>query len=157
MVWDPQRPKGPSGLRPDRWRPAGWDIVRDVSEQLRTARAADATTSDADGEAEDELRVVDNPEERRYEALIGDRLAGMAEYRMAGNRVIFTHTETDPAFAGQGVASRLARGALDDVRARGLVMTPKCPFIAAYVERHPAYQDLVVSVEDLRRRHEPRT
>ena len=122
----------------------------------QTARAADAAGSEATGEDSGELRVIDNPAERRYEALMGDRLAGMAEYRMAGNRVIFTHTETDPAFAGQGIASRLARGALDDVRSRGLVMTPKCPFIAAYVQRHPAYQDLVVSVEDLRRRHEPR-
>lgn len=140
---------------PGRWRTAGWDIVREVSQRLRaaqTARAADATASEPHREARDELRVVDNPDERRYEALVGDRLAGIAEYRMAGNRVIFTHTETDPGFAGQGIASRLARGALDDVRARGLVMTPKCPFIAAYVQRHPAYQDLVVTVEDLRRR-----
>ena len=119
----------------------------------RTARATDATAPDPErGAAADELRVVDNPAERRYEALVGDRMAGIAEYRLAGNRVIFTHTETDPGFAGQGIASRLARGALDDVRARGLVMTPKCPFIAAYVQRHPAYQDLVVTVENRRHR-----
>jgi uncharacterized protein len=125
----------------------------------RTAGAADADEGPDPSEIADEttIRVLDNPEERRYEVLVGDRVGGVAEYRMAGNRVIFTHTETDPNFAGKGLASRLARGALDDVRARGLVMTPKCPFIAAYVQRHPAYQDLVVSVEDLRRRHAPHT
>jgi uncharacterized protein len=118
----------------------------------RPAGAADAAMPEVDeATLTDEVRVVDNPVERRYEALVGDQLAGMAEYRRAGNRVIFTHTETDADFAGKGVASRLAKGALDDVRARGLVFTPKCPFIAAYVERHPAYQDLLVSVEDLRR------
>jgi predicted GNAT family acetyltransferase len=122
----------------------------------RSAGAADAAMPDLDeATPAGELRVVDNPVERRYEALVGDQLAGMAEYRRAGNRVIFTHTETDPDFAGKGVASRLARGALDDVRARGLVFTPKCPFIAAYVQRHPAYKDLLVSVEDLRRNRDP--
>lgn len=117
------------------------------------ADAAEATSAPGSPDAP-ELEIVDNPEERRYEARLGEQLAGVAEYRLAGERVIFTHTETDPELAGQGIASRLARGALDDVRARGRVMTPKCPFIAAYVKRHAAYQDLVVTAEDLRRRRE---
>jgi predicted GNAT family acetyltransferase len=57
--------------------------------------------------------------------------------------VIFTHTETLPAFEGKGVGSRLAAGALDEVRSRGLVVTAKCPFIAAYIHRYPDYADLV--------------
>jgi uncharacterized protein len=130
-----------------------------VTGPLRAARAAGAEDADESpsptGAADEaELRIVDNPAEHRYEALLGDRLAGVAEYRLAGNRTIFIHTETDSEFGGRGIASRLARGALDDVRARGRVMTPKCPFIAAYVKRHPAYQDLLVTAEDLRRRHE---
>jgi predicted GNAT family acetyltransferase len=88
-------------------------------------------------------RVADNPDERRYEVWVGDQLAGKAEYRQAGNRLIFFHTEIDDAFAGGGVGSRLAREALDDVRRRGLRVTPKCPFIAAYIRRHPEYRDLV--------------
>jgi predicted GNAT family acetyltransferase len=99
-----------------------------------------------------EVRVVDNPTEKRYEAWVGDELAAVSEYRRSRQRVIFFHTETDPAFSGQGVAQRLARGALDDVRARGMVITPKCPFIAAFVRRHPEYQDLVVSARELRQR-----
>ncbi len=93
--------------------------------------------------APDAPRISNNPEERRYEAWLDDRLAGKAEYRMVGDRVIFFHTEIDPAFEGRGVGSRLARGALDDVRARGLRVTPKCPFIAAWIARHPDYADLV--------------
>ncbi len=88
-------------------------------------------------------RVVNNPDERRYEVWVGDRLAGKAEYRQAGDRLIFFHTEIDDDFEGQGVGSHLAREALDDVRARGLQVTPKCPFIAAYIRRHPSYQELV--------------
>ncbi len=92
---------------------------------------------------DEEIRIADNPAERRYEAHVGDRLAGFAEYRAMPGGIVFIHTEVLPEFEGRGVGSRLAAGALDDVRARGLGMTPKCPFIAAYVRRHPQYADLV--------------
>jgi uncharacterized protein len=95
---------------------------------------------------DEEIRIADNPAERRYEAHMGDRLAGFAEYRAVPGRIVFIHTEVLPEFEGRGVGSRLAAGALDDVRARGLGMTPKCPFIAAYVRRHPQYADLVREV-----------
>jgi len=99
-----------------------------------------------------ELRIVDNPSEGRYEARLGRKVVGFSTYRRVDDRVVFIHTETDPEVKGRGVASTLAAGALDDVRSRGLKVTPKCPFIAAYIKRHPAYQDLVVSVEELRQR-----
>ncbi len=91
---------------------------------------------------EDELRIVDNPATRRYEARLGDRVVGFSEYRPAGGRLIFTHTVVDPEFEGQGIASRLAAEALDDVRRRGMTLTAHCPFIAAYLRRHPQYADL---------------
>ena len=82
--------------------------------------------------------VTHHPEKSRYEAHVDGALAGFAAYRIAHGHQVFTHTEVDDAFEGQGV------GALDDVRARGehdVVAT--CPFIAAWIERHPDYQDLV--------------
>jgi predicted GNAT family acetyltransferase len=91
------------------------------------------------------LRVVDNPGEGRYEARIGDELAGFAAYERHGDVLVFTHTRVEPAFEGEGVGGRLAAGALDDVRARGLAIVPRCPFIAEYVRRHPGYADLVAS------------
>lgn len=95
-------------------------------------------------------QVRDNPDAHRYEVLLGDVVAGYSEYRRLGDRTVFTHTLVDPAFAGQGLGSRLAAGALDDVRARGLKVTPICPFMAAYIKRHPAYADLVVDRRDSR-------
>ena len=92
-----------------------------------------------------DVRVSDNPGAHRYEATVGDDLAGFAEYRLVGRRVVFTHTEIQPQFEGKGIGGRLAAAALDDVRARGLGVTPLCPFIAGYIERHPAYADLVSS------------
>jgi predicted GNAT family acetyltransferase len=90
-----------------------------------------------------ELTVTDVPEAGRYEARAADRVLGLAAYRRHGDRVLFTHTEVDPDAEGGGVGSTLVRGALDDVRARGLRAVPHCPFVRAWIEQHPDYADLV--------------
>jgi uncharacterized protein len=85
-----------------------------------------------------------NPSEHRYEAHVGDELAGFAQYQLTDRLVVFTHTEVDGKFEGMGVGSTLARYALDDVRADGTrKVLPLCPFIKAWIERHPDYADLV--------------
>jgi len=89
------------------------------------------------------VRVSDNPKRRRYEAYVDGVLAAYATYGLTPGGITFVHTMTEPAYEGHGVGSRLAEAALDDARARGLRVTPRCPFIAAYIERHPAYADLV--------------
>ena len=92
----------------------------------------------------DDLVVRDAPEASRYEARVDDRLAGASFYERVGNVVVFTHTEVDTAFEGQGVGGRLVRGALDDVRRQGGQVVARCPFVRAWLERHPDYQDLVI-------------
>ena len=57
--------------------------------------------------------------------------------------MIFTHTEIDDAFEGQGLGSTLAKAALADAREHGLRVVPLCPFIAGYIKKHPEYTDLV--------------
>lgn len=89
------------------------------------------------------VNVADNPDESRYEAHIGDELAGAAYYEFHGDRIVFVHTEVDDKFEGHGVGGKLAKFALDDARARGLKVTAQCPFIASYIEKHPQYQDLL--------------
>ncbi len=95
--------------------------------------------------SDDDVKVRDNPEDRRYEAMIDDRLAAWSEYRLIGDRIVFLHTETDDELEGRGIGSRLVRDALDDVRSRGLRVTSKCPFVSAWLQRHPEYGDLVAS------------
>ena len=90
-----------------------------------------------------ELEVRDNPERSRYEALVGTDVAGFAAYRDSAGTRVFTHTQVDDDYEGHGVGSTLARAALDDVRAKGMQIVPRCPFIAAWVQHHPDYQDLV--------------
>ena len=85
-----------------------------------------------------------NEEASRYEAVVGDEVAGFAEYMLYPGVIVFPHTVVESKFEGQGIGSRLARYALDDVRARGdLRVRPLCPFIKKWIETHPDYQDLV--------------
>lgn len=80
----------------------------------------------------------------RYEGRVEGALAGFAEYQLTDQLVVFTHTEVDPAYEGQGVGSAIARWALDDVRADGSrKVLPLCPFISGWIARHPDYADLV--------------
>ena len=91
-----------------------------------------------------ETTVTDNPDLSRFEAYVDGALAGFAAYRFSGGHIVFTHTEVDDAYEGHGVGGTLARGALDQVRAAGEHdVVAMCPFIAAWIERHPDYQDLV--------------
>lgn len=93
--------------------------------------------------AESVPQVVDNAEAGRFEVIIDDEVAGYAEYYTAGTARAFTHTIVEGRFEGRGVGSILARGALDATRQAGQKVLPYCPFIRSYIERHPAYVDLV--------------
>ncbi|SEB77903.1 GNAT family N-acetyltransferase [Streptomyces sp. TLI_105] len=93
-----------------------------------------------------EPRVTDRPEKSRYEILAGDdgtETAGFAEYHLSEGEIAFIHTEIDPRFGGRGLGGLLARGALDDARARGLSVLPYCPFIRGWIGKHPEYAELV--------------
>ena len=105
----------------------------------------------------DGLEVVDNTAERRYEARLDGALAGVIEYEPRDGWLVLEHTEVLPAFEGRGVAARLVAAALDDIRARSLFLTPSCPYVLAYVRRHPEHRDLVVGVRGPRPRERDAT
>lgn len=82
------------------------------------------------------MDVTDNRAEQRYEMATAAGPA-TAAYRLAGDTITFTHTVVPPAAAGHGVASHLIAAALADAMARGLTVVPQCPFVAAYLAKHP--------------------
>ena len=89
------------------------------------------------------VEVRDNPEQRRFEAYVSGNLAGFSAYDLTDGGIMILHTEVDDAFEGQGVGSALARQMLDLIRAEGdLKVTVLCPFVNAWLRRHPDYQDL---------------
>jgi predicted GNAT family acetyltransferase len=92
--------------------------------------------------ANGEYVVRDNPEQRRYEILRAGERLGEIRYRLDAGTITLLHTEVVPTAEGQGIGSRLVAGALDDIRARGLRLVPVCPFVRAYLRRHPNERDL---------------
>lgn len=87
-----------------------------------------------------DTKVVHNREQLRYEVYSDGKLAGFTQYHLTGNRVVFTHTEIDKAFSGQGLGKVLAGEALDDVVGEGGVIVPMCEFIAGYVRKTDKYK-----------------
>jgi predicted GNAT family acetyltransferase len=84
--------------------------------------------------------VRNDPAKHRYEVFEDGAVAGFAEYmEVHGGRIVFTHTEMDPKFEGQGLGTKLIAGALDDARDRDQQIVPICPFVARYVHKHPQY------------------
>ncbi len=90
------------------------------------------------------LTITDAADHERYEAREGDELAGFIDYVLKRGRLALIHTETVAGHEGRGIASQLVRFALDDARRRGLPVIAICPYVKAYVERHPEQADIVV-------------
>ena len=83
-----------------------------------------------------DTRIVKNEAESRYEAWVGENLAGFANFSIRGGVAVFPHTEVDPAFAGRGLASAIIAFAMDDVKDEYAVWAT-CPFVKAWIDKHP--------------------
>ena len=92
-----------------------------------------------------ELHVLDVPELERYEARLGDggTLAGLIDYRVGESWIALVHTEVLDGFEGQGIGSRLVRAVLEDLRERDIPVIPRCPFVSAWLQKHPEQHDVL--------------
>jgi predicted GNAT family acetyltransferase len=95
--------------------------------------------------------VRHDPEQDRYELLVGGEVVAVADYRDDGDRVVMHHTYTEPHHRGNGYAAQVVEGALDDLRSRGRKIVPTCWFVAEFVDSHPEYRDLVAERARFRR------
>jgi predicted GNAT family acetyltransferase len=87
--------------------------------------------------------VTHNADRERYEITVDGTLAGFTEAHPRGSVLLFSHTQIEHEFEGHGLATQLIQGALDDVRARGLRIRVTCPFVLAFLDKHPDYADLL--------------
>ncbi len=86
--------------------------------------------------------VSNNPAHHRYELAVNGHIAA-TYYQIADGVITFVHTEVPPELGGKGIGSILIKGALDQVRADGLKVIAQCPFVKAYIDKHPDYADLL--------------
>lgn len=90
------------------------------------------------------VTTAHRPDRQRVEATTADgTVAGFAQYVVRDGDYVFFHTEIDATYEGHGLGSLVAAGALDFVRANGLRVVPRCPFLRSYMRRHPETHDLL--------------
>jgi predicted GNAT family acetyltransferase len=99
----------------------------------------------------DPIVVVNNEEKRRYEARVGNEMAVLT-YARAGDHIVFLHTLVPEPLEGRGIAGQLAHAALEDASAAHLQVVAQCPYVAAYVRRHPEYFAILTPAEQERLR-----
>lgn len=88
--------------------------------------------------------VRNNTTLSRFELDVGGATA-VAQYRLSGGVMTFTHTEVPPQLRKRGIASRLIQGAMETARAQRLKVVPRCSFVQNYIARHPEFFHLLAS------------
>ena len=89
-----------------------------------------------------ELTIADNAEKKRFETQVEGHTA-IIEYIRAKDAIYLTHTEVPQALGGKGVGSALVKGVLEWLEKEDLKIAPLCPFVAAYMKRHPEWKRLL--------------
>ncbi len=89
------------------------------------------------------LEVKNNKSKNQFEADLHGKTALIQYRKEADGTLNLFHTEVPDEFEGKGIGSRLVKNALEQIKAEGLIINPSCPFIAAYIKRHPEYENLV--------------
>ena len=91
-------------------------------------------------------QVTENADQSRFELAVGGNTA-VLQYMQRNGALYLTHTEVPPELEGQGIGSRIVKHALEQAKSRGMKVAPWCPFVRAYIDRHPEYQSLVLEGE----------
>lgn len=89
------------------------------------------------------VEVVNNRDRNRFELKVDGKTA-VTEYMTPGNKIIFTHTEVPRGLEGNGIASLLAKTALEWAKEEGKKIMPLCPYVAGYIKRHPEWKSLLL-------------
>lgn len=89
------------------------------------------------------IALHDNKAESRFEMTFENRLS-LIEYEIDGNVISLLHTEVDPALEGRGAGTAIVEKVLAHIEKSGLQLIPLCPFVVAYIKRHPDWGRIVV-------------
>ncbi|MFN8344559.1 MAG: GNAT family N-acetyltransferase [Spirosomataceae bacterium] len=88
------------------------------------------------------MDIVNNLERQRFEIEVEGEFAFL-EYRIHEGTMYLMHTFVPDSLRGRGLAQKLAKFALDTIRAEKLPLKIYCPFVTKYIQEHPQYNDLL--------------
>ncbi len=87
--------------------------------------------------------AIDHQRARQRFVAVIEGLECVVDYQLAGSTMTITHTGVPASLGGRGIAGQLARFALDTAKAEGWKVVPACSYVAAWIEKHPEYQELL--------------
>jgi predicted GNAT family acetyltransferase len=85
------------------------------------------------------LEVRNDEKNRKFLADVEGREV-VIEYVKMGDAYNLLHTFVPEEMRGRHVGEDLVRGTLDQIKAQGATFLPSCPFVQAFVKKHPEYQ-----------------
>lgn len=85
-----------------------------------------------------DYELIDNEEKKQYQIVVGE-FKPKIEYIKTTEKIYLTHTEVPVELEGKGIGAKMVKMALEDIEQRGLLLIPLCPFVAAYIKRHPEW------------------
>ena len=88
------------------------------------------------------LSIVNNEQRKQFQVTIDGETASL-EYRFLDGVLVLMHTEVPDKLGGRGIASSLAAYAFGYAREKGLRVKVYCPFVLAWMKKHPEVRDVV--------------
>lgn len=90
------------------------------------------------------FEIINNEKEQQFE-IQQDGEKGVLQYRLHDGQIVLMHTEVPDSLGGRGIASALAEYAFGYARTHHLPVKVYCPFVLAWLKRHPEQMDIVVA------------
>jgi uncharacterized protein len=87
--------------------------------------------------------LVLNEAKKRFELEVEGKTAFIEYILTNDNSMFLTHTEVPAALEGKGVGSAIVSKTLEYIKEKGYTLAPLCPFVAAYVKRHPDWKSIL--------------
>ena len=91
---------------------------------------------------ENNYQVTNNEKNQRFEIAIESEIAYL-EYRWYKGDLALMHTTVPKEFEGKGIASSLAKFALEYAKEKQLKIMVYCPFVGKYLKNHNEYSFLI--------------
>ncbi len=87
-----------------------------------------------------EIPLYNNIAQKRFEMNVNGSTAFIA-YNLENNLLTLVHTEVPEALRGQGAGSAIILKTLEYAREKNFTIKPVCPFVVAYIQHHPEWQE----------------
>ena len=88
------------------------------------------------------IPVIKNDDKKRFEIEVNGHFA-FIDFKENDQTISLIHTETEPELQGTGAATAVVEKTLDYLKQNGKTLLPYCPYVFAYIKKHPEWKAIV--------------